>query len=74
MASDISEALKGLKGKKTPSVSIDLESDDSEDSMDESSEHEASPEQVELFKAYQEASGPEEKAMALKAFIKCCDD
>lgn len=69
MASEIAIALKGKK------PSITEEDTESVDSMDEeSSEHEASPEQVELFKAYQEATGPEDKAMALKAFIKCCDD
>lgn len=69
MASEIAIALKGKK----PSITED--DSESVDSMDEeSSEHEASPEQVELFKAYQEATGPEDKAMALKAFIKCCDD
>lgn len=69
MASEIAIALKG---KKPPITEDDSESVDSMD--EESSEHEASPEQVELFKAYQEATGPEDKAMALKAFIKCCDD
>lgn len=72
--SAIGDALK-KSGK--PALEIEIgkgppDSDGEESSESEGDSLEASPEEVEAMKEYEAASSPEDKAMALKAFVKLC--
>jgi hypothetical protein len=71
----ISDALKKKGIKPSMEITIGKAAPASEGGMEaaeESSEVDASPEEVTAMEEFQKAESAEEKAMALKAFIKLC--
>lgn len=70
--SEIADAMKKKGMKPTMEITVGKVPPSDDAGEEDASDVEASDDEVSAMKEFEAASSPEEKAMALKAFIKIC--